>query len=105
MLHKEKGVVMARKLVHLDVDDYVRAEIIKDLSVLLKCTSPFIVGFYGSFVDNNDISICMEYMDGRSLDLVMKKVTRMPENFIGKISVAVVKGLTYLKDDIKILHR
>ncbi|GMT26702.1 hypothetical protein PFISCL1PPCAC_17999, partial [Pristionchus fissidentatus] len=103
--HKEKGVVMARKLVHLEIKPSMRAQIIKELSVLHKCSSPYIVGFYGAFVDNNDISICMEYMDGRSLDLVLKQVTRLPENFIGKISVAVVKGLTYLKEEVKILHR
>lgn len=34
------------------------------------------MGFYGAFIDNNDISICMEYMDGLSLDIVMKKVVQ-----------------------------
>lgn len=48
--------------------------IFKELDVLNKCNSPYIVGFYGAFTDNNDISICMEYMDGLSLDVVMKKV-------------------------------
>uniref|UniRef100_A0A1I7WGA6 mitogen-activated protein kinase kinase n=1 Tax=Heterorhabditis bacteriophora TaxID=37862 RepID=A0A1I7WGA6_HETBA len=103
--HKKNGVTMARKLVHLEVKPSVRQQIIKELSVLHKCNSPYIVGFYGAFIDNNDISICMEYMDGLSLDIVMKKVGRLPEKFVGRISVAVVRGLTYLKDEIKILHR
>lgn len=38
------------------------------------CNSPYIVGYYGAFMDNNDISICMEFMDGLSLDIVLKKV-------------------------------
>lgn len=46
----------------------------QELDVLNKCNSPYIVGFYGAFTDNNDISICMEYMDGLSLDVVLKKV-------------------------------
>lgn len=33
------------------------------------------------------------------------QVGRIPEKFVGKISVAVVRGLAYLKDEIKILHR
>ncbi|CAO4360718.1 unnamed protein product [Caenorhabditis nigoni] len=33
------------------------------------------------------------------------QVGRLPEKFVGRISVAVVRGLTYLKDEIKILHR
>lgn len=42
--------------------------------MLHKCNSPYIVGFYGAFVENNDISICMEYMDGLSLDIVLQRV-------------------------------
>ncbi|CAD6184115.1 unnamed protein product [Caenorhabditis auriculariae] len=33
------------------------------------------------------------------------RVGRLPEKYVGRISVAVVRGLTYLKDEIKILHR
>ncbi|CAI5439747.1 unnamed protein product [Caenorhabditis angaria] len=33
------------------------------------------------------------------------QVGRLPEKFVGRITVAVVRGLTYLKDEIKILHR
>ncbi|CAD6184117.1 unnamed protein product [Caenorhabditis auriculariae] len=58
--HKNNGVVMARKLVHLEVKPSVRQQIVKELSVLHKCNSPYIVGFYGAFIDNNDISICMD---------------------------------------------
>ncbi|CAI4221188.1 unnamed protein product [Auanema sp. JU1783] len=107
VVHKKKAVTMARKLVHLEVKPSVRQQIIKELSVLHKCNSPYIVGFYGAFVDNNnnDISICMEYMDGLSLDIVLKKVGRLPEKFVGRISVAVIRGLSYLKEEIKILHR
>uniref|UniRef100_A0A1I7TKV0 mitogen-activated protein kinase kinase n=1 Tax=Caenorhabditis tropicalis TaxID=1561998 RepID=A0A1I7TKV0_9PELO len=74
-VHKKTGVIMARKLVHLEIKPSVRQQIVKELAVLHKCNSPFIVGFYGAFVDNNDISICMEYMDGLSLDIVLKKVS------------------------------
>lgn len=73
-VHRKTGVIMARKLVHLEIKPSVRQQIVKELAVLHKCNSPFIVGFYGAFVDNNDISICMEYMDGLSLDIVLKKV-------------------------------
>ncbi|CAJ0578359.1 unnamed protein product, partial [Mesorhabditis spiculigera] len=103
--HKTRGLIMARKLVHLEVKPSVRTQIQKELAVLHKCNSPFIVGFYGAFVDNNDISICMEYMDGLSLDIILQRVGRLQEPFVGRISVAVVRGLTYLKDEIKILHR
>ena len=47
------------------------------------------VGFYGAFCSDGEISICMEYMDGGSLDLVLRKVNRIPENILGKITESV----------------
>lgn len=46
----------------------------KELDVLRRCNSPYIVGFYGAFLANSELSICMEYMDGLSLDVLLKKV-------------------------------
>ncbi|KAK0405920.1 hypothetical protein QR680_018263 [Steinernema hermaphroditum] len=103
--HKRSNTIMARKLVHLEVKAAVRNQILKELEVLHRCNSPYIVGFYDAFTDQNDISICMEYMDGLSLDIVLKKVGRIEEPLIGRISIAVVRGLTYLKDELRILHR
>ena len=62
-------------------------------------------GFYGAFHENNEISICMEFMDGLSLDIVLQTVGRIAEPIIGRLSVAVIKGLTYLKQECHILHR
>ncbi|CAG9538296.1 unnamed protein product [Cercopithifilaria johnstoni] len=105
VIHKSSKIIMARKLVHLEVKPSVKSQILKELDVLNKCNSPYIVGFYGAFTDNNDISICMEYMDGLSLDVVLKKVGKLRESRVGRIAVAVIRGLSYLKDEHKILHR
>nr|UYO08133.1 MEK2 [Bursaphelenchus xylophilus] len=105
MRHRESGLILARKLVHLEVKPSVRNQILKELEVLHKCNSPYIVGFYGAFTNNNDISICMEYMDGLSLDIVLQYNQRISEKRVGRIAVAVIKGLTYLKEEFNILHR
>nr|CAD56893.1 MAP kinase kinase 2 [Meloidogyne artiellia] len=105
MRHSKSGVVLARKLVHLEVKPSVRNQILKELEVLHKCNSPYIVGFYGAFTTNNDISICMEFMDGLSLDIVMQTAGRITEKWVGRIAVAVIDGLTYLKEQFNILHR
>jgi len=105
MKHKKSNLVMARKLVHLEVKPSVRNQILKELEILHKCNSPYIVGFYGAFHENNEISICMEFMDGLSLDIVLQTVGRIAEPIIGRLSVAVIKGLTYLKQECHILHR
>jgi mitogen-activated protein kinase kinase 1 len=104
MKHKKSGLVMARKLVHLEVKPSVRNQILKELEILHKCNSPYIIGFYGAFHDNNEISICMEFMDGLSLDIVLQTVGRIEESNVGILSVAVVKGLAYLKQ-LGMLHR
>lgn len=40
----------------------VRNQIIRELKVLHECNSPYIVGYYGAFYSDGEISICMEYM-------------------------------------------
>ena len=105
MRHTKTNVILARKLVHLEVKTSVRNQILKELEVLHKCNSPYIVGFYGAFTNNNDISICMEFMDGLSLDIVQQTVGRIEEKWVGRIAVAVIRGLAYLKEEFSILHR
>lgn len=46
----------------------------------------------------------MEYMDGGSLDLMLKKGP-IDEDILGKITMAVLKGLSYLRDKHAIMHR
>ena len=54
-------------------------------------------GFYGAFYNDGEISICMEFMDGGSLDLVMKKAGRIPEVILAKITSAVLKGQSRIR--------
>lgn len=103
--HKPTGLTMARKLIHLEVKPAIRNQIIRELKVLHECNSPHIVGFYGAFYSDGEISICMEFMDGGSLDLILKKAGRIPEPILGKISIAVLKGLSYLREKHQIMHR
>ncbi|EDV26512.1 uncharacterized protein TRIADDRAFT_54589 [Trichoplax adhaerens] len=103
--HTPSGLIMARKLIHLEIKAAVRNQIIRELKILHECNSPYIVGFYGAFYSDGEISICMEHMDAGSLDKVMKKARRIPEPILGKIAIAVIKGLTYLREKHKIMHR
>ncbi|CAG7729942.1 unnamed protein product [Allacma fusca] len=105
VLHRPTGLIMARKMIHLEVKPAVKKQIVRELKVLHECNSPFIVGFYGAFYSDGEISICMEYMDAGSLDLVLKRCEKIPENILGKITSAVLKGLAYLRDKHNIIHR
>ncbi|CAG5864897.1 unnamed protein product [Menidia menidia] len=99
--HKPSGLVMARKLIHLEIKPAIRNQIIRELQVLHECNSPYIVGFYGAFYSDGEISICMEHMDGGSLDQVLKEARRIPEDILGK----VLRGLAYLREKHQIMHR
>lgn len=63
------------------------------------------LAFYGAFQTDGEINFCMEYMDGGSLDLILKRAGRIPEPVLGKITLAVLKGLSYLRDKHAIMHR
>ncbi|XP_059081088.1 dual specificity mitogen-activated protein kinase kinase 1-like isoform X1 [Tigriopus californicus] len=103
--HKPSGTIMAKKMIHLEVKPAVKKQIVTELKILHECNSPYIVGFYGAYHSDGEINICMEYMDGGSLDLVLKKKTRIPEKFSRKITYAVLRGLSYLRENHRIIHR
>ncbi|XP_060767104.1 dual specificity mitogen-activated protein kinase kinase 5 isoform X2 [Neoarius graeffei] len=92
--------VLAVKVIPLDITVELQKQIMSELEILYKCDSPYIIKFYSAFFVENRISICTEFMDGGSLDVYR----RVPEHVLGRIAVAVVKGLTYLWS-LKILHR
>lgn len=103
--HQSSRLIMARKLIHLEVKPAIKKQIIRELKVLHECNFAHIVGFYGAFYSDGEISICMEYMDAGSLDLILKKAGRIPESILGTITSAVLKGLSYLRDKHAIMHR
>lgn len=103
--HKSSNLIMALKLIHLEVKPAIKKQIIRELKVLHECNFAHIVGFYGAFYSEGEISICMEYMDAGSLDLILKKAGRIPEDILGTITTAVLKGLSYLRDKHAIMHR
>ncbi|XP_073160538.1 dual specificity mitogen-activated protein kinase kinase 5 isoform X7 [Lepidochelys kempii] len=98
--HVPSGKILAVKLIPLDITLELQKQIMSELEILYKCDSSYIIGFYGAFFVENRISLCTEFMDGGSLDVYRK----IPEHVLGRIAVAVVKGLTYLWS-LKILHR
>ncbi|XP_075431576.1 dual specificity mitogen-activated protein kinase kinase 5 [Ascaphus truei] len=98
--HVPSGKILAVKVIPLDITVELQRQIMSELDILYKCDSAYVIGFYGAFFVENRISICTEFMDGGSLDVYR----RVPEQVLGRISVAVLKGLTYLWS-LKILHR
>jgi mitogen-activated protein kinase kinase len=101
---KSKGVVeMAMKEIRLELDENKFAQIIMELDVLHRCRSPYIIDFYGAFFQEGAVYICMEFMDGGSIDKLYQD--GVPEGVLRKITFATVMGLKTLKDDHNIIHR
>lgn len=110
MLHKDSNTQMAVKRIRSTVDEREQKQLLMDLGVVMKSNDcPYIVKFYGALFIEGDCWICMELMD-TSLDKFYKFIyehlaTQIPESVIGKIAVATVRALNYLKEHLKIIHR
>jgi len=103
-------------MIHLEIKAEIRNRILRELKVLHKCSSPNIIGFYGSFWHEGDINILMEYMvwsgwevsivitlysntlsppptqDGGSLDAVLRRVGRIEEPVLAHVTSKVGEG-------------
>ncbi|CAE1313945.1 STK3 [Acanthosepion pharaonis] len=101
-LHKESGSVLAIKQVPVDTD---LQEIIKEISIMQQCDSPYIVKYYGSYFKNTDLWIVMEYCGAGSVSDIMRLRNKtLNELEIATILSYTLKGLEYLHSRRKI-HR
>ncbi|KFY31767.1 hypothetical protein V494_07923, partial [Pseudogymnoascus sp. VKM F-4513 (FW-928)] len=90
------GVIMAMKEIRLELDEAKFAAIIMELDILHRCVSPYIIDFYGAFFQEGAVYICIEFMDGGSIDKIYGD--GVPEGVLRKITYATTKGLKELKD-------
>ncbi|GFR75208.1 dual specificity mitogen-activated protein kinase kinase 4 [Elysia marginata] len=119
MRHKKSDTIMAVKRIRSTVEERDQKQLLMDLDVVMRSNDCiYIVQFYGALFKEvvyppnylqGDCWICMELMD-ISLDKFYKFVyheqhSSIPEDIIGKITVATVKALNYLKEKLKIIHR
>jgi len=91
------------KEIRLELDDAKFAAIIMELDILHRCISPQIIDFYGAFFQEGAVYICIEFMDGGSIDKLYGD--GIPENVLRKITLATTLGLKSLKDEHNIIHR
>lgn len=107
---KHGTTIFALKTIISDMSAETQKQILRELQFNKSCKSPHIVKYYGMFLNEESASICisMEYMGGRSLDSIYKKVQsiggRLGEKVLGKIAESVLLGLSYLHEN-RIIHR
>ncbi|CAH9088088.1 unnamed protein product [Cuscuta europaea] len=103
--HRRTMTVNAMKVVHGNSDPAVRRQILREISILRCTDSPQVVKCYGTVeMPGGDIAILMEYMDGGSLESVLKSEKSLAECSLAKIAKQVLIGLDYLHSH-KIVHR
>ena len=93
-LHKDSKQILAIKQVPVDTD---LQEIIKEISIMQQCDSPYVVKYYGSYFKNTDLWIVMEYCGAGSVSDIMRlRKKTLSEDEIGTILCDTLKGLEYL---------
>lgn len=103
--HIPTGTVMAKKIVLIDAKPSVRKQILRELQIMHDCNSRYIISFYGAYISDPNICICMECMDKGSLDGIYKAIGPIDIDVVAKVALAVLEGLTYLYDVHRIIHR
>ncbi|XP_040436632.1 dual specificity mitogen-activated protein kinase kinase 4 isoform X3 [Falco naumanni] len=97
-------------IIRSTVDEKEQKQLLMDLDVVMRSSDcPYIVQFYGALFREGDCWICMELMS-TSFDKFYKYVYSVlddviPEEILGKITLATVKALNHLKENLKIIHR
>ena len=103
--NREHSVIINPQIVLIDAKPSVRKQIIRELHIMHDCKSKNIISFWGAFLADPNICICMEYMDKGSLDGIYKKIGAIDIDIVAKVALAVLEGLTYLYDVHRIIHR
>ncbi|KAL5034206.1 hypothetical protein BDV3_003777 [Batrachochytrium dendrobatidis] len=101
--HNPTNVKMALKEIMLELDELKMNQITMELQILHASHHPNIIDFYGAFFIESCVYMCIEYMDGGSLDKLYSG--GIPEPILREITLAVVQGLHFLKSSLSIIHR
>jgi serine/threonine protein kinase len=103
--NKSSSEVYALKVVQADGDATVRRQVFREIEILRRTDSPYVVQCHGVYEKpSGDISILLEYMDAGSLDTILKNSGVFTESTLSHVASQILKGLSYLHAH-KIIHR
>ncbi|KAJ1950728.1 Protein kinase of the Mitotic Exit Network [Linderina macrospora] len=105
-LNWRTGEVVAVKQFHIDgfasTSDAEGA--LKEIDMLKSLRHPNIVKYVGYEQSENELSIVLEYCEGGSLQHLLRKFGKLPENLVGVYVAQILEGLIYLHDNA-VVHR
>ncbi|KAH1075581.1 hypothetical protein J1N35_027909 [Gossypium stocksii] len=103
--HKRTFKIYALKVVYGDGDQTARRQVFREMDILRKTDSPYIVRCYETYEKpSGDVAILMEYMDAGTLDTLLRNKGTFMELELAHITRQILKGLSYLHAH-KIIHR
>lgn len=90
------------QVIPLDAD---MSDMQKEIDILRKCHSPYVVSYRGSFAKDGDLWVCMDYCAAGSVaDLMTICELTLLEDEIADVAAATLLGLEYLHS-IRLIHR
>ena len=91
---------MARKVHHhsLKGERKLLKQIELEIQALHKCRCPYVLGFYECIIEPDDkrLTTYTEYMDGRNLEYLYRKVGEVPEDIVGMVTLSLLKAMEHL---------
>jgi NIMA (never in mitosis gene a)-related kinase len=104
----EKQYMVLKQISLFNLDKGQVDEVKNESNILASLNSSFIVKYYDSFVENNNLNIIMEYCDGGDLSnylsIQSKSGKFLSEERIWKYFIQICVGLAYIHYK-KVLHR
>ncbi|XP_026051204.1 mitogen-activated protein kinase kinase kinase kinase 6 [Carassius auratus] len=97
------SVIAAIKVVKLDPGDDI-SSIQHEITMMKDCTHKNIVAYFGSYLRNNKLWICMEFCGGGSLQDIYHVTGPLKERQIAYVSRETLQGLHHLHEAGK-MHR
>ncbi|KAL0479702.1 mitogen-activated protein kinase kinase MAPKK [Acrasis kona] len=76
-----------------------------EVKALHKCRDcQYVIKFYDAFYRDDKIHLILEFMNGNSLESLLKEKKQIPENVLRFMTIQILKGLHYLHNK-RIVHR
>uniref|UniRef100_A0A7S3LMB3 mitogen-activated protein kinase kinase n=1 Tax=Aplanochytrium stocchinoi TaxID=215587 RepID=A0A7S3LMB3_9STRA len=102
-IHVPSGTRLALKIINI-YDKTKRDQLLKEIHSLYHANCPSVVSFYGAYLKDGNITIALEYMDGGSLDNVIRQVGYIAERALAAMVFQILWALAYLKIENRV-HR
>ncbi len=99
---KRDGELVALKIMPMEAE---AGSLEKEVRILQKCKSPYIVNFQGAFLKEENVWLAMEYCGAGAISDIMKaQASCLDEKQIQVVMRETILGLIYLHSQ-KLIHR